>query len=251
MIAGNFTAVGGVVRNGLARLNVDGSLDLGFNPNVAGGTVNAIALQADGAILIGGGFTSVDGASSLRIARLDVAGDLDLSFSSDVNDNTVNSIALQSDGGIVIGGGFSSIGQFVRSRIARLETDGTLDLTYRPFIDGTVHSVVVQDDGKVIAAGSFVYAGDSTITRRGIARFNTNGNLNTDFNAELSQAAFDVALQADGKVLVVGSFVNVGGVTRRRMARLNEDGSLEQLIPDDEMCLPIIAKSAKVALICL
>src|SRR2546421_638085 len=63
------------VRNNLARLNLDGSLDASFNPN-ANGTVRTIVLQTNGQILIGGDFTSLqpNGAASAttrnRVARL-------------------------------------------------------------------------------------------------------------------------------------------------------------------------------------
>ena len=53
LIGGGFTTIGGVARNYIARLNPDGSLDTGFNPN-ANDYVYSIAVQADGKILIGG-----------------------------------------------------------------------------------------------------------------------------------------------------------------------------------------------------
>jgi uncharacterized delta-60 repeat protein len=37
----------------------------------------------------------------------------------------------------------------------------------------------------------------------------------------------DMARQADGKVIIVGNFTSVHGTTRNRIARLNEDGSLD------------------------
>ena len=57
LIGGDFTTLasnGGasVTRNRIARLNPDGTLDTAFNPN-ANGSINAIALQADGKILVG------------------------------------------------------------------------------------------------------------------------------------------------------------------------------------------------------
>ena len=61
LIGGDFTTLspnGGaaVTRNRIARLNPDGTLDTAFNPN-ANGHVNAIAVQADGKILVGGHFS--------------------------------------------------------------------------------------------------------------------------------------------------------------------------------------------------
>jgi hypothetical protein len=46
-----------VARNNIARLNTDGTLDLGFDPD-ANGAVNSMAVQADGKIVLGGMFTA-------------------------------------------------------------------------------------------------------------------------------------------------------------------------------------------------
>jgi len=63
----------GSIRNRIARLNPDGTLDTDFNPNVGGAnsTIYAIAVQADGKILVGGVFTIIGGQTRDDIARLD------------------------------------------------------------------------------------------------------------------------------------------------------------------------------------
>ena len=89
LIGGEFTTLspnGGaaVTRNRIARLNPDGTLDTAFNPN-ANGTVYAIAVQADGKILVGGDFTSIGGQTRNRIARLDATTGLADSFDPNAN----------------------------------------------------------------------------------------------------------------------------------------------------------------------
>ena len=108
LIGGGFTTIGGVTRNRIARLNADGTLDTGFNPNAERG-VYSIAVQADGKILIGGFFTTVGGVTRNRIARLNADGTLDTTFNPNAN-SYVNSIAMQADGKILIGGDFTTIG---------------------------------------------------------------------------------------------------------------------------------------------
>jgi uncharacterized delta-60 repeat protein len=55
----------------IARLNSNGSWDDTFNPGIGpSGSVNAVALQADGNVLIGGGFTMVNGVLRPYVARL-------------------------------------------------------------------------------------------------------------------------------------------------------------------------------------
>ena len=70
LIGGDFTTLspnGGaaVTRNHIARLNPDGTLDTAFNPN-ANGSVYAIAVQADGKILVGGDFTERTASADRR-----------------------------------------------------------------------------------------------------------------------------------------------------------------------------------------
>ena len=105
----------GVSRNYLARLNEDGSLDLGFSPSL-NGFVHAIALQTDGKVLIGGFFTSVNGQPRTHIARLNADGSLDGSFTPDAN-SQVYAIAVQTDGKILASGDFNFIGGQTRTKI--------------------------------------------------------------------------------------------------------------------------------------
>ena len=69
IIGGTFTTVGGTERNRVARLNSDGSLDAGFDPN-ANEAIRAVAVQSDGKVIIGGSFTTVGGTTRNRLARL-------------------------------------------------------------------------------------------------------------------------------------------------------------------------------------
>src|SRR5207249_1284924 len=106
-----------------------------FNPNVSG-PVQAIALQADGTILIGGNFTSVGGAAHTNIARLYADGRVDNTFSlAAINDacplcTSVTSFAAQGVGKILVAGGFRTLGGEPRRGFARLNADGSLDSAF-------------------------------------------------------------------------------------------------------------------------
>ncbi len=94
--------------------------------------------------------------------------------------------------------------------------------------DGSVASVTLQPDGKVLIAGGFTMVNGVSRTR--IARLNSDGSLDTSFLSGMSganAAVVSVALQPDGKVLIGGYFTEVNGVSRNRIARLNDDGSLD------------------------
>ncbi|HEY3863552.1 MAG TPA: protein kinase [Verrucomicrobiae bacterium] len=70
IVGGSFTSFNGVGRNGLARLNPDGSLDAAFAPKILGGAVRKVLVQPDGKILVAGRFTNVEGAARPKLARL-------------------------------------------------------------------------------------------------------------------------------------------------------------------------------------
>src|SRR5947207_15256685 len=62
VIVGAFSQFDSVARRGIARLNVDGGLDTSFDPGAgADDVVTAVAIQADGHIIIGGFFTAING----------------------------------------------------------------------------------------------------------------------------------------------------------------------------------------------
>jgi uncharacterized delta-60 repeat protein len=179
LVGGHFTIIGGQTRNHIARLNPDGTLDTTFvDPNLkANDSVDSIAVQTDGKILVGGGFTSIGGQTRNYIARLNPDGTLDTTFNPKFVKNYshhVDSIAVQTDGKILVGGHFPIIGGQTRNHIARLNPDGTLDTTFVDLnANADVSSIAVQTDGKILVGGDFTSIGGQT--RNHIARLNPNG----------------------------------------------------------------------------
>ncbi|AKC82988.1 hypothetical protein IMCC26134_09730 [Verrucomicrobia bacterium IMCC26134] len=262
IISGIFTSVLGVPRNSIARLNADGTLDMGFDPNAGGGGVNTIvlslALQADGKVLIGGIFTTLqpNGAATAttrnRIARLNADGTLDEGFDPNAN-GTVSSLALQADGKVLIGGSFTTLqpngaaAPTPRNLIARLHADGMLDMGFDPNANNTVSSLALQADGKVLLGGSFTTlqpnGAASATTRNRIARLNADGTLDLGFDPNVIRinlsgvatggSVASIVVQADGKVLIGGNFTTLQpngaatATTRNSIARLNADGTLD------------------------
>jgi uncharacterized delta-60 repeat protein len=236
-----------VTRHRIARLHPDGTLDSSFDP-AADADVSCIAVQADGKILIGGSFTTLqpNGAPvsipRSRMARLNADGTVDADFDPNP-DGVVSTIALQPDGGILIGGSFHTLqphGAAVasqRSYLARLHPDGTLDSGFDPKPNNHLSSLVVQADGKVVLGGHFTAlrpngAAVST-TRRHLARVQGDGTLDLGFDPSADGQVHCLALQANGQILVGGSFLTLrpdirfAANPRNRIARLNEDGTLD------------------------
>jgi uncharacterized delta-60 repeat protein len=251
LIAGDFTEVDCADRNHIARLHADGSLDTSFNPGDGlDGSVEDLALQPDGKVLVGGHFTQVDGVACNYIARLNADGSLDASFDpGDGPNGPVETLALQSNGKVLIGGQFTQIDGFTVNRIARLDENGVLDMTFIPGAgaDDTVYAIAVQPDGKVLVGGNFihVYYVDSGGER--IARLDADGSLDGSFSlaAEANNMVRAIALQADGKIIIGGWFTQVNGEERNRIARLNKDGSLDASFnPGDGPSLAVEAVAA-------
>ena len=232
LIGGNFTSVNGLTRNAIARLNGDGTVDVGFQNGLSGAnnqSVTSIAAQSDGKVLVGGGFTAINGVARNRIARLNADGTLDTSFQNGLAgaNDYVGSVTVQADGKILIGGYFTTVNGVARNRIARLNANGTLDTGFQndfPVVDGGADSVAVQNDGKVLFGGSF------TGGRNRIARLNADGTLDAGFQHDASgpnTGISSVTVQTGGKILIGGTFTSVNGESRSCIARLNADGTLD------------------------
>ena len=134
-IGGCFTTYNGSLRNKIARLNADGTLDTTFNPGTgANAVINTVLTQSNGKIIIGGSFTSYNGSTTNRIARLSANGTLDATFNTGTGVNSittsnpyVKTTSIQNDGKIIIGGDFTSYNGTDKNRIARINGDLPLD----------------------------------------------------------------------------------------------------------------------------
>jgi uncharacterized delta-60 repeat protein len=229
LIGGDFDTVNGETHDNIARLNSDGTIDSSLTTDV-GGEVNVMTLQADGKILIGGNFSTVNATGKLGFARLLSAdGSLDNTFATSV-DGAVRAIALESDGEIVIGGTFQNVNSTARNRVARVDSEGDLDSTFNPNSNGLVLSIAIQSDGKVLPGGSFTTI--SSAAREGIARINADGSFDSSFNVYVSAGGPSfvvntVAAQADGKILLGGTFNYLESDSRAGMGRINADLTLD------------------------
>ena len=170
LVGGNFGLVNGESRNGIARLNADGTLDTAFNPGKGTGyyrDVYSVALQTDGKILVGGNFRKFDNHDRQDLARLHPNGALDEFFSpghgtaNKAGSGEIHSVAIQPDGKLVIGGRFSSVQGKGRDDIARLNADGSVDGEFRP-MSGTgpaenylVYAVALESDQRLLIGGRF------------------------------------------------------------------------------------------------
>jgi uncharacterized delta-60 repeat protein len=231
LVGGEFRTLNRVLRNRVGRLNEDGTLDRTFNP--LGGPNNAVramALQADGRVVLGGFFTQVHGTNRNRIARLLQDGTLDRFFNPGSGaDNPVYALGLLPDQRIVMGGSFTTVNGLQRAGIAVLETNGMVSASFVPGsgANGTVFALAVQPDGKMLIGGDFTAV--NGVSRPRVARLNLDGSVDLTFDPGTGPdgTVRAITLQPDGKVLIGGAFTNVNGTARGRLARLGSDGSLD------------------------
>lgn len=164
IIGGDFTTVGSTAMSGVARLNADGTLDTSFaNPGITLTSslpvVNALALRADGKIVIGGQFSHVGGSPYAGAARLNADGTRDATFANPQiagGGTAVNALAVQADGKVIIGGNFATVGGQTYGRVARLNADGTPDTGFEnPTANSFASSIALQPDGKALIGGNF------------------------------------------------------------------------------------------------
>jgi uncharacterized delta-60 repeat protein len=237
-VGGNFKKLGNIPKNGIARLNSDGSLDSTFDPGLGpAGVLNedtdarveVITVQPDGKPIVGGVFKRFNGQTHAGLARLNLDGSLDTNFNAQINVSP-GAITVLPDGKILVVGGFTIVNGASRTYIVRFNPDGTTDTSFRANFatGGSISSLAVQPDGKILIAGGFS-------TSRTVARLNPDGTTDTNFvtgfigsSSGISGIAFAVGLQADGKILISGAFSRVGGLARTNVARLLPDGSVDR-----------------------
>jgi uncharacterized delta-60 repeat protein len=230
---GSFTLAGDAARRGIARYNTDGSIDNTiFNtPNTGINAVpTSITRQADGKLLVGGRFSLYNGEVRRGMVRITEDGQIDPSFVPDypiLVPGTLRTISIQPDSKIIIGGYLGT--NYGAGMIARMNADGTFDTGFVPGIGGgEVISTQVQPDGKIIMSGTFQEVNGNDLA--GIARLNNDGTTDMSFNpgTGANGIVFATALLPDGKILIAGNFSQVNSVSRKNVARLNADGTVDE-----------------------
>lgn len=265
------------------RVNADGTLDDTFGTaddgtengivNISLGdgndTARDLAVQADGKIVLVGDSVEADGSTNIIVARLNADGSADDTFgqgddgtpngfaatSLGKGDDKANSVALQADGMIVVAGTHVVEDGSSNMLVARYDATGVADAGFGKAEDGSpdgfvnislgdgsdvARGVALQADGKIAVVGDSVSADGSSnfVLARltadgtpddafGVAEDGTpNGFVQTSLG-EGNDVATALAIQADGKLVVVG-YHQDGTSTNIAVARYDADGALDQ-----------------------
>ena len=206
-----------------------GGVDPGFKlQGGANGPVFSIIVDRDERILLGGDFTRVGGVNYGHVSRLHPDGYVDSSFNVGTGlDDIVWSLGVQPDRKPIPGGRYTFVDGNAVLSASRLNADGVYDTTFTigAGVEGEVFAVAIQPDGGIVLGGDFrKIAGEAA---KNIARLNPDGTLDTTFavGTGADKPIRDIAIQLDGKLVVVGEFGIVSGGSFGKVARLNPDGT--------------------------
>ncbi|HUS37391.1 MAG TPA: Calx-beta domain-containing protein [Verrucomicrobiae bacterium] len=227
VLGGDFTSPA----NRAGRLLIGGGFDVSFN--VGAGADNSVLdaqVQPDGKVLLVGRFTQFGSLPRGRVVRVLENGLVDPFFNTSVGaNNTVWSVVPMAGGKALIGGEFTTVNGRTAVRVTLLNNDGSVDTTFnvgtnnvpRSGPDGPVYAMALQADGKILIGGDFEFVNGEP--RNNIARLNTDGSLDTEFNPGLGPngPVKDIKVQPDQRIVIAGAFTEVNGFPRAGVARLN------------------------------
>lgn len=220
LITGSFEKYNGQLARGVARLNLDGSLDKSFK--VAPGLDSwgrFVRVLSNGQIMVTGWFTSYNGSSANRMVLLNSDGSPDGSFRPFIGDKTsiYHALPLPDGKWLVSGHSKNEQGIFHRN-MTRLNRDGSEDSSFLAHTNERTEFLLTQSDGKILAFGWFRTANDQW--RANIARFHPDGSLDADFVANGDNFVWSAAFDAKGRLLVAGGFININATNTKGVARL-------------------------------
>ncbi len=223
VVAGTFTVAPGTVDapHAVVRLNADGQLDPTFTIFHYAGFAQSMAVYTDGTLILAGQSLTLERASFVRLAS---DGTLDAAFHPPTPgpNGPVYGVGAQPDGRIVFAGVFGTVGGVPRRFLARLLADGTLDPTFQPTVASGIRKMIVAPDGSI-------YHGAPN-TR--VAHLRADGTADPAWEmptipTSAANQPTCLQLDADGRLLVGGSFEGVNGVPRASLVRLLPTGRVD------------------------
>jgi uncharacterized delta-60 repeat protein len=221
----------------------------------------AVAVQPDGGIVVAGSSDAPGCGGCAGLARFNPDGSLDSGFGSGgrvqldtgAGDAVFHAVALEPGGRIAVAGGAGGVQRFL---VARYEPNGSPDASFGGSGSGwrldpvgtdqaTAHGLALQADGRLLLAGvaELLPRGigrGSCLECFGLARYTASGVLDRSFGRRgrvvtavgpagraVDAAAYDVAVQPDGKVLAAGVALVARPAPQAAVLRYGPDGAAD------------------------
>jgi len=217
-------------------------LELKTGTLTTNGTIQAMALGADGTLYIGGSFTAVSGTTRNNLAAIGTDGAL---TSWDPNANAVVYTLAISGSTVYIGGDFTAVSGTTRNRLAAVGiTDGALT-SWDPNVNKKVLALAISGT-TVYVGGSFATASGTTRNRLAAVGI-TDGALtswNPNVNGSPLQGTVHALAISGTTIYVGGEFTSVSSTTRNRLAAVGiTDGALTSWNPNTNNTVETLAIS--------
>ena len=251
-VGGTFDYVGGLVRLGLAAIDVNTGLATAWNSNVPvhctamvlsgsllyvagantllaldavtglftgwnalpGGPVNCVAVSGS-TVYAGGAFVNIGGQARNRVAAIDASTALATSW----NPNAGPDVACIAIAGstVYVGGSFESVGGVNRSNAAAIDVATGMATSWDPPTDGIVAAIAVSGQ-TVYLGGGFLTVGG--LDRHYIAAVDATTGLASAWDPDANAGVSAIAVSGS-VVYAGGTFTSIGGQPRSRIAALD------------------------------
>lgn len=238
LIGGTFGDYSGKAALRLARLNSDGSLDEGFQVGAlfANDNISQITILADGRVAVAA--CNWGQAPSASLVILDENGRRETNFNPVLATGgsfpAIFTVIELPEHSLLVAGSFQQVNGEARQGLARLLPDGRVDTSFNVLLGDPASAFLAgaarQPDGKLLLAGYFSSINGQPLSR--LARIGADGTVDLSFKpahpALMGQSGISgLSLQADGKILLAGSFSAETPNPCRNLLRLNPDGSAD------------------------
>jgi uncharacterized delta-60 repeat protein len=235
LVIGSFSSFDNVTVPGFVRLNTDGTVDSTFQPQLVTG--GEFISRAQNILPLSNGTILVWDEINLRLQILNADGSLNTFLGTTTGGSTniygtngnVDALAQQPDGKLLVAGSFYTFAGQPVLNLFRLNTDGTVDNTFDPsatianLVQNTPSSIEIKS--LALASGGQIYIGFGS----NVLRLLPNGAPDLTFTPgpSIPGSIVAVAQAANGRIIVAGNFIAVGGVQRLGLAALLADGTVD------------------------
>jgi uncharacterized delta-60 repeat protein len=256
ILGGDFSAVGGQARSGIAKISATGVLDPSWNPLLAffpdSHEIRSLAVDADGSVFFGGDlFFTNNGLISTGLAKVSATGNLDSSFNAGLS--YVFSLLLDGKGNL-----YTADQSGIQKRSAQSgQSNGAWNavmangLSFKDYdavaawttFPSHVHALALAPNGDLFAGGLFGTASRNASnpstypelrTRPYLAKFSASDGaaLDLGWNPVADDAVYALAVDNKGTLYAGGIFSNIGAQPRSGFAAIPANDDSNPTVPN-------------------